>query len=403
MEREYKRMKPLIVSLLAIGLFIAPSARAHEPIITGADQVKAYLPLLKGKKVGMMVNPTSIIGNTPIVDSLLSLGVKIKTIFGPEHGFRNNASNGAEVADEIDPQTGIPIVSLYGNRRKPTPAQMAAIDVMVFDLQDVGCRFYTLINTLREIMEACADAGKPLIILDRPNPNGYVDGPVLDMKHESGIGRYPVPITHGMTIGEFARMINGQGWMRNKKKCNIKVITVKNYRHDMDYVLPVAPSPNLNTAESIVLYPSLCLFEGTIISQGRGTMMPFTILGAPALKGKYDFTFTPKSIPGKSESPLHKDQTCYGLDLRTFDITPWRKRGQINISWMIEMYKAYPNKAQFFDRSYSSAIGSIEYLSGTSAFRQQIIAGVSEAEIRKSWEPGLSKYKQMRKKYLLYP
>ena len=393
-------MKYLLVLLAVAGL---SAAKAQQPIRTGADQVEAYLPLLKGKKVGMMINPTSIIGDQPIVDSLLKRGVKIKTIFGPEHGFRNNASNGAVVKDEIDPQTGIPVISLYGNRRKPSPAQMAAIDVMVFDLQDVGCRFYTLINTLREIMEACADAKKTLIILDRPNPNGFVDGPVLDMTLESGIGRYPVPMTHGMTIGEFAQMINGQGWMRNKKKCNLKIIQLKNYRHDMDYVLPVAPSPNLNTQQSIILYPSLCMFEGTILSQGRGTDMPFTVLGAPALKGKYDFSFKPVSMPGKSETPLHQNETCYGLDLRTFDISPWRKKGQLNIGWMIELYKAYPDKSKFFDRSYSRQINSIDGLVGTREFRKQIEAGMSEAEIRKSWEPGLSQYKQMRKKYLLYP
>ncbi|WP_423735151.1 exo-beta-N-acetylmuramidase NamZ family protein [Chitinophaga caseinilytica] len=393
-------MKYLLVLIAVAGL---SAAKAQQPIRTGADQVEVYLPLLKGKKVGMMINPTSIIGDQPIVDSLLKRGVKIKTIFGPEHGFRNNASNGAVVKDEIDPQTGIPVISLYGNRRKPSPAQMAAIDVMVFDLQDVGCRFYTLINTLREIMEACADAKKTLIILDRPNPNGFVDGPVLDMTLESGIGRYPVPMTHGMTIGEFAQMINGQGWMRNKKKCNLKIIQLKNYRHDMDYVLPVAPSPNLNTQQSIILYPSLCMFEGTILSQGRGTDMPFTVLGAPALKGKYDFSFKPVSMPGKSETPLHQNETCYGLDLRTFDISPWRKKGQLNIGWMIELYKAYPDKTKFFDRSYSRQINSIDGLVGTREFRKQIEAGMSEAEIRKSWEPGLSQYKQMRKKYLLYP
>ncbi|MGE7776084.1 exo-beta-N-acetylmuramidase NamZ family protein [Chitinophaga sp. NPDC101104] len=393
-------MKYLLVLIAVAGL---SAAKAQQPIRTGADQVEAYLPLLKGKKVGMMINPTSIIGDQPIVDSLLKRGVKIKTIFGPEHGFRNNASNGAVVKDEIDPQTGIPVISLYGNRRKPSPAQMAAIDVMVFDLQDVGCRFYTLINTLREIMEACADAKKTLIILDRPNPNGFVDGPVLDMTLESGIGRYPIPMTHGMTMGEFAQMINGQGWMRNKKKCALKIIQLKNYRHDMDYVLPVAPSPNLNTQQSIILYPSLCMFEGTILSQGRGTDMPFTVLGAPALKGKYDFSFKPVSMPGKSETPLHQNETCYGLDLRTFDISPWRKKGQLNIGWMIELYKAYPDKSKFFDRSYSRQINSIDGLVGTREFRKQIEAGMSEAEIRRSWEPGLSRYKQMRKKYLLYP
>lgn len=385
-------------------LFVIPFiSYAKNPIQTGADQLSAYLPLLKGKKVGMLVNQTSVIGNNKsIVDSLLSLGVNIKMIFGPEHGFRANASNGAVVADEIDAKTGIPIISLYGARKKPTKKELDALDIMIFDIQDVGCRFYTNINTLRDIMEACAENGKELLILDRPNPNGYVDGPILDMKNKSGIGQFPVPITHGMTIGEFAQMINGEGWMAGKVKCKIRIIPLKNYTHDMDYTLPVGPSPNLNTQQSVLLYPSLCLFEGTIISQGRGTYMPFTVLGAPLLKGIFKFSFTPVSLKGKSENPLHKDQACYGLDLRNFDTAPLRKAGKVHIKWMIDMYKAYPDKAKFFDRSYSTQIGNIDYLAGVSLFKEQIIAGKSEEEIRKSWEPGLSAYKEMRKKYVLY-
>ncbi len=371
--------------------------------VTGADQTALYLPYLKGKKVGMLANNTSIIGDKSIADSLKALGVNIRMIFGPEHGFRGNASNGAHVGDEIDAATGIPVISLYGKKTKPSPEEMAGIDIMIFDIQDVGCRFYTYINKLADIMDACASAGKELLILDRPNPNGYVDGPVLDMKLSSGIGRFPIPITHGMTIGEFARMINGEGWLPGKKQCKIKVIPVKNYSHNMDYTLPVAPSPNLNTQQSILLYPSLCLFEGTIVSQGRGTHMPFTVLGSPALKGRYAFSFTPVSIPGMSETPLHQDQACYGLDLRNYDMTALRKTGKVNIRWMIELYKAYPVKNKFFDRSQSKQMGDIDKLSGTTLFKQQIIAGKSEAEIRKSWEPQLSAYKQMRKKYLLYP
>ena len=402
------RLYLLLIPVLALSLSSQQpkSNSKSEPagsIITGADQTELYLPLLKGKRVGMLVNQTSIIGNKLSVDSLLSHGIDIKMIFGPEHGFRANASNGARVADEIDPKTGIPIISLYGQKRKPSKADMDKIDIMIFDIQDVGCRFYTNINTLREIMEVCADYDKELIIFDRPNPNGYVDGPILDMKHESGIGRYPIPITHGMTIGEFAHMINGEGWMRTKKQCQIRVIPVKNYAHDMDYVLPVSPSPNLNTQQSIILYPSLCLFEGTIVSQGRGTYMPFTVLGSPDLKGQYEFSFTPVSIPGKSETPLHQDQQCFGLDLRKYDISPYRKKGQVNIRWMMDLYKNYPVKERFFDRSISKQMGDINKLSGTATFKEQIINGTSEEEIRKSWEPGLSQYKAMRKKYLLYP
>ncbi|MBC9909669.1 exo-beta-N-acetylmuramidase NamZ family protein [Chitinophaga varians] len=392
-----------VVLLLLLTGGVATYAAQPKPIVTGAEQTSLYVPYLKGKKVGMVVNPTAVIGKHLLVDSLLKLGVKITRIFGPEHGFRGNASNGANVADEVDSATGIPVISLYGARKMPPQQDMDAIDVMIFDIQDVGCRFYTNINTLRDIMDACAAAGKELIILDRPNPNDYVDGPILDMKLKSGIGQFPIPITHGLTVGEFAQMVNGEGWLKNKQTCKLKIIRVKNYRHGMDYTLPVSPSPNLNTQQSILLYPSLCLFEGTIISQGRGTYMPFTVLGSPALKGQYEFSFTPESIPGKSESPLHMGQACYGLDLRKFDTAPLRKAGKINLSWMIALYKAYPEKAKFFDQSYSKQMGSIDKLAGTTAFRQQIIDGKSEAEIRRSWEPGLSHYKKMRLRYLLYP
>jgi len=317
---------------------------SKRSIITGADQVEKYLPYLKGKKVGMVVNQTSIIGNKLSVDSLLKLGIHIQTIFGPEHGFRGNASNGAVVGDETDAKTGISIVSLYGKKRKPTKDDLSKIDIMVFDIQDVGCRFYTNINTLCDVMESCAEFGKELLIFDRPNPNGFVDGPVLNMKFKSGIGKFPIPITHGMTIGEFAQMINGEGWIPGKLKCNIKVIPVKNYAHNMDYTLPVHPSPNLNSQQSILLYPSLCLFEGTIISQGRGTHIPFTVLGSPALKGIYPFSFTPVSLQGMSETPLHQDETCYGLDLRNYDMSEFRRIGQINITWIMELYKLIRKK-----------------------------------------------------------
>ena len=376
---------------------------APEQIVTGADQVGEYLPYLKGKRVGMLINQTSIIGDRLSVDSLVALGVEVEAIFGPEHGFRQDASNGAHVADEVDPDTGIPIVSLYGSNRKPTKEQLDALDIMVFDIQDVGCRFYTYINTLADVMEACAENGKELLILDRPNPNGFVDGPVLDMRFQSGIGKFPIPIAHGMTIGEFARMINGEGWLKDGMQCKLKIIPVKHYRHDLYYELPVSPSPNLNTQVSIILYPSLCLFEGTIISQGRGTYMPFTVLGAPALKGMYDFSFTPVSIPGMSEEPLHKGDTCYGIDLRDHDIEKLHASGRINLQWMLDFYQAYPDKEKFFDRSQSTAMGRIEALIGNDRFKQQVMDGMSEEAIRETWEPGLHAYKKMRTQYLLYP
>ncbi|WP_316815881.1 DUF1343 domain-containing protein [Pedobacter nyackensis] len=376
----------------------------NEKLLTGAEQTDLYVPYLKGKRVGMVVNPTSIIGKETTVDSLLKLGVNIVKIFGPEHGFRGNASNGTHVNDEIDTKTGIKAISLYGKNSTPTKTQLADVDVMVFDIQDVGVRFYTYINTLQHVMEACAANNKEVLILDRPNPNGfYIDGPILDPKFKSGIGLKPIPAVHGLTVGEYAQMLNGENWLDNKLQCKIKIIKVANYTHDTPYELPVSPSPNLNTAQSILLYPTMCLFEGTYLNYGRGTQFPFTIVGAPALKGKYSFSFTPISIKGMSESPLFMNQVCYGLDLRDYDTDNFRKTKQINLAWMIELYKNSPNKADFFNSSLSKQMGVIERLIGVADFRQQIIAGKSEKEIRASWEPGLSKYKTMRKKYLLYP
>lgn len=373
-------------------------------LLTGAEQTDLYVPYLKGKRVGMVVNQTSIIGKETTIDSLLKLGVNIVKIFGPEHGFRGNASNGTHVADEIDSKTGIKVVSLYGKNSTPSKAELATVDVMVFDIQDVGVRFYTYINTLQHVMEACAANNKEVLILDRPNPNGfYIDGPILDPQFKSGIGLKPIPAVHGLTVGEYAQMLNGENWLDNKLKCKIKIIKVANYTHDTPYELPVNPSPNLNTPQSILLYPTTCLFEGTYLNYGRGTQFPFTIVGAPALKGKYSFSFTPISIPGMSESPLFMNQVCYGLDLRTYDTSIFRKTKQINLGWMIELYKNSPNKADFFNSSLSKQMGTIEKLIGVADFRKQIVAGKSEKEIRTSWEPGLSKYKTMRKKYLLYP
>ena len=310
----------------------------------------------------------------------------------------------ARVADETDAATGIPVISLYGPKNKPSKEDLADVDIMVYDLQDVGVRFYTNINALVRLMDACHDNNKPLLILDRPNPNGYlIDGPILDMKYKSGIGMFPIPIAHGLTIGEFARMANGEGWLINKAKCDITIIPVANYAHDMPYILPVKPSPNLNTQQAVMLYPSTCLFEGIYLNHGRGTYYPFTMIGSPELKGVYDFCFTPTGIKGMAETPLFADQPCYGLDLRHYDVEQLRKKGQINLQWIIELYKNHPHKEKFFDSKLSREMGTIETRVGTGDFRQQIINGVSEEDIRKSWEPGLSQYKEMRKKYLLYP
>lgn len=374
-----------------------------DSIRTGADQTEKYLPYLKGKRVAILANQTSIIGNQHMVDSLKSRGVTIVKVFGPEHGFRGNASAGTHVADETDAATGIPVISLYGKKNKPTKEDLADVDVMIYDVQDVGCRFYTNINALARLMEACAENGKELLILDRPNPNAYfVDGPVLDMKFKSGIGMFPIPISHGLTVAEFAKMANGEGWLTNKIQCKLKIIPVANYDHSKEYELPVKPSPNLNTQQSILLYPSTCLFEGTYLNHGRGTYFPFTVLGSPYLKGKYSFSFTPTGIKGMAETPLFMDQVCYGLDLRNYDVKLLRKSKKINLQWMMELYKASPEKEKFFDSKLSREMGTIERLAGSSLFRQQIMTGVSEEAIRKSWEPALSQYKSMRKKYLIY-
>lgn len=346
----------------------------------------------------MVVNQTSIIGNsqTPSVDSLLKLNISIKKIFGPEHGFRGNASNGASVDDAVDAKTGIPVISLYGKHFKPTAADLKGIDLVIFDIQDVGARFYTYISTLHYVMEACAENNIELMILDRPNPNGYVvDGPVLDTAYRSFVGMHPIPITHGMTIAEYAQMINGEGWLKNHEQCRLKIIKVANYTHSSPYVLPVNPSPNLNTNQSVLLYPSLCLFEGTSLSLGRGTLFPFQVVGHPLLKGKFGYSFTPVSIPGMSEDPPQKNQFCYGIDLRGYDVSILKKKGKINLAWLIALYHIFPDKAHFFNAYFTK-------LAGTETLRKQIEAGKTEAEIRRSWEPALTNFKTIRSRYLLY-
>lgn len=369
----------------------------QSAIITGAQQIDKYLPLLKGKKVALAINNTSVIDGKLSMDTLLKLGVNIVKGFGPEHGFRGKASAGAKIGDETDEKTGVPLISLYGSKYKPTKEDMKGIDVMIFDMQDVGVRFYTYLSTLHYIMEACAENNVDLIVLDRPNPNdGYVDGPVREADQESFVGKHAIPILHGLTFGEYAGMINGEGWLPGKAKCRLMVIKMENYKHGMPSTLPVAPSPNLNTQQSILLYPSLCLFEGTVISQGRGTYFPFTVLGNPELKGKYEFSFKPVSIPGMSEKPPHMDKDCYGIDLRKYDTSIFTKTGRINLTWLKEFYAAYPNKAAFFRAA------NFDRLAGTTQLRKQITEGKSEEEIRKSWEPALGRYKEMRKGYLLY-
>ncbi len=359
----------------------------------------SYLPLLEGKKVAVCANPTSVVGRTHLVDTLVSRKVNVVTIFCPEHGFRGEAEAGATINSSVDAKTGIPIVSLYGRNKKPTPEQMKGLDVVVFDIQDVGCRFYTYISTLSYVMEAAAENGVSVIVLDRPNPNGYfVDGPVLDPKFKSFVGMHPVPVVHGMTIGEYARMVNGEGWLANGVVCDLTVVPMSGYTHNTRYSLPVAPSPNLQTDEAIYLYPSLCLFEGTAISVGRGTPTPLQIYGHPSLKA-CDFHFTPKPIKGVSENPPQK-----GLDCRGYDLSEYAKRmldstNSFSIEYVQTAFENFPqNQTDFFTNS-----AFFDKLAGTDQLRKQILSHRTEAEIRASWQPQLDAFKQMRKKYLLYP
>jgi uncharacterized protein YbbC (DUF1343 family) len=362
-------------------------------LLTGADQTTRYLPTLRGKRVGMVVNQTSIIRQTHLVDSLNTLGIRIKTIFAPEHGFRGQASAGEKISNSRDPKTGIGIVSLYGSNRKPTPAQLDSLDVVVFDIQDVGVRFYTYISTLHYVMEACAEANKPLVLLDRPNPNGhYVDGPVLNLAFKSFVGMHPIPVVHGLTVAELARMINGEGWLTGKKICPLTVIPCKNYTHQMPYTLPIAPSPNLPNRQAVLLYPSLCLFEGTVVSVGRGTDTQFQVIGSPnPANGPYQFT--PEDKPGAANPP-NKGKLCYGLDLTKTDA---QKLG-FSLGYLLDFYRKSPEKDSFFLKG-----NFIDKLYGSDSLRAQVRAGLSEKAIRQSWEPALGQYKTMQKRYLLYP
>lgn len=364
---------------------------APEP---GACSTELYLPFLYGKRVAIVANQTSMIGNTHLVDSLHSLGLNIKSIFAPEHGFRNLADAGEEIPDGVDPVTGIPLVSLYGSHNKPTPDDLRGIDVVIFDIQDVGVRFYTYISTLHYVLEACAENKVECLVLDRPNPNGfYVDGNIADTAFRSFVAMDPVPVVHGMTVGEYALMLNGEGWLKQGIKCDIKIIPCKNYAHNTLYELPVRPSPNLPNQNSIYLYPSICFFEGTNISLGRGTAFPFQVYGSPLLPDK-GFSFTPQSVPGAKNPPLIGVK-CYGTDLRNAlkdNIVP---SPGINLEWVIDAYRNYPEKDKFFT-SYFDVLASGPLL------RNQIQKGMSASEIRNSWKKGLTDFEKIRGKYLLY-
>lgn len=365
-------------------------------IVTGAEQLPLYYPLIKDKKIGLVVNQTSTIDDKHLVDSLLELGVTISAIFAPEHGFRGEADAGEAIASGKDPKTGLPIISIYGKNKKPKPDQLDNIDIMLFDIQDVGARFYTYIYSLHYVMEACAEEQIPVIVLDRPNPNGfYVDGPVLDLNFSSFVGMHETPVVHGMTIGEYSKMINGEKWLKNGVQCELKVIPCLNYDHTMTYDLPIKPSPNLPNLRSILLYPSICFFEGTSLSIGRGTQTQFQVIGHPELNNM-NYKFTPISSPG-AKFPKHQDTECNGVDLRLYSEDYIKGNAILDLSHLLNMYEAFPDKLKFFLSN-----NFFDKLAGSDQLRKQIIAELTESEIRDSWEPKLSQFKAKRQKYLIY-
>jgi uncharacterized protein YbbC (DUF1343 family) len=381
-------MVRLLSAALLSCLLISSTACAQPKL--GAEQTDVYVQELKGKRVAIFANNTSVVNGVHLVDILVNAKVNVVKIMSPEHGFRGDVPDGDNVEDSIDKKTGIPIISIYGDKnKKPTPEHLADVDVVIFDIQDVGCRFYTYISSLHYLMEACAENKKKLLVFDRPNPNGFVDGPILQPENKSFVGMHPVPIAHGMTIGEYARMINGEGWLQNAQKCELEVIPMKNYTHHDSVSLPVKPSPNLPNDHAVRLYPSICLFEGTALSLGRGTYMPFEVLGHPDLKNQ-PFEFTPVSIPTMSAKPKLEGQVCHGIDLRK--VKPERR---ITLKYLIEMYNQFPDKEKFF-------IPYIDKLSGTKEFKEQIKNGMTEEQIRATWQAGLEQYKVMRKRYVMY-
>ena len=380
--------------ILLFGLLLASlGAPAQDRIETGAEQTGRYLPLLEGRRVGIMTNHTGTVGRTHLVDTLRSLGVDIRVVFAPEHGFRGQADAGESVASYRDRKTGIDVVSVYGSTKRPPDSIMQRLDVLLFDIQDVGLRYYTYLSSMHYLMEACAANGKRLIVLDRPNPNGfYVDGPVLEAKHRSFVGMHPIPVVHGMTLGELARMIDGEGWLRDGLRCKLTVIPCRGYTHRSRYRLPTAPSPNLPNMRAVYLYPSLCFFEGTPVSLGRGTDFPFQAYGHPELQG--DFSFTPRSNAGAKNPPL-KDKLCHGVDLRTSpsDERIW-ERG-VDLGYVIACYRQLNLGEKFFTPMF-------DRLTGTDYVRQMILQGAGADRIKARWADDVKRFKQTRKPYLLY-
>ena len=366
-------------------------------VINGAERCDAYFPLIKGKKIGLVVNHTSMIGNIHLADSLHNAGFNIVKIFAPEHGFRGDHSDGDQILNGKDEKTGSTIVSLFGSKFKPTAQDLADVDMVLFDIQDVGVRFYTFISTMHYVMEACAENNKPFVVLDRPNPNGhFVDGPMLDLRYRSFIGMEPIPLVHGLTVGELAMMINGEGWLDKKIKCDLTVIQCENYNHSCLYQLPIMPSPNLVSMDAVYLYPSLGLLEGTVVSVGRGTYQAFEIFGHPLLKNT-DIDFTPKSIKGMSENPKFLGQKCYGFNVKDFASEYIKYNSSIYLFWLLELYNELSPQTEFWRKDV------FDKLAGSDKLRTQIEEGLDANEIISSWIFDLQQYKRMRKNYLLYP
>lgn len=371
------------------------NTHAQTPLSVGAQQTEHYLPILKNKNIGIVANQTTVIfkeeGYTHLVDSLLSLNIAVKKVFAPEHGFRGTADAGETIKDGIDSGSGVPIVSLYGANKKPNAKILEGLDLIIFDVQDVGARFYTFLSTLHYMMETCANLGITVVVLDRPNPNGhYVDGPILDLNYSSFVGMHPVPIVHGMTVGEYAKMINGEGWLSKGVQCDLKVIPVENYTHQTAYELPIKPSPNLPNATAINLYPSLCLFEGTNVSMGRGTELQFQIFGSPFLKSvDYSYEFTPKPNVG-AKYPVYENKICTGLNLKNHS-----NLSQIELKWLLDAFQNTENKAEFFNPFFTK-------LAGQKLLQKQIEMGMNSDQIRDSWKTDLERYKLLRAPYLLY-
>ena len=381
--------KPLFTLLIICSLSLSATAR----VTVGAERIDLLLPQLQGKRVGLVVNHTSVLvgSGVHLLDTLVARGVQVKKVFAPEHGFRGDADAGETVTDGRDVKTGIPIISIYGKTKKPTPAQLSDIDVLLFDMQDVGARFYTYISTMHYVMEAAAENGKAFIVADRPNPNDFVQGPVMVDSLRSFVGMHRIPVLHGLTVGELAQMINGEGWLKGKAKVDLSIIPVEGWKHGEPYELPVKPSPNLPNSQSIKLYPSLCLFEATRVSIGRGTYFPFQVIGYPDTSWG-DFTFTPRSLPGFDKNPVQKDRKCYGSDLREAAV-----EDGFTLRYFIEAWEKAGRESAFFDRPRW-----FDMLMGTPKVRLALTRGESEAEIVRSWQPELEQYKKTREKYLLY-